>query len=561
MKSNRLAHRAVVMSSVVLVASGVASAQSVILSDDFNRTAGSPGQAPPNGTGESNWGENNNALGGFLTQTYKVRNTPPGPSSEVQFVDGRFGRLNLGHGVVNYDLLQIPSVYYGGFQASFEFQRGGSGYIAFAVGITPEEIEDPSNPTNIRIGVPFNSTIPETDFGFLFRPQAQTEIWKAGVNQGPGPLGTFDFTSMSPSVTDLLNDAVVRFTPAVPGEWGVGAVINVSVTVNGAASPQYSTTFTSDASGLGYFGFHSNSGAGLQQAAVDSFILSTIADFTFDWNVDADGSWDSGSNWSSAIVPNNPIVPATLGNAISADRTITLGSAVQLASLTVDNTNGAAYTIDLNGGANLNAATLTINNGTLRLDDSAGANAARVEQLDIAAERLLVVEGGLLVVDYTAAAPEDSPLSQIVGYVLNGSLSAAAQAVGVVEASELGLSSFGNVSVDADAILIRGTLAGDSNLDGAVNFTDLLALARSFNQPGSWADGDSDYSGTVDFTDLLAVARNFGASLLLDGSVQIDPAVAADFDSQWALAQVVVPEPAVLGLFVFGATIGLRRRR
>jgi len=194
-------------------------------------------------------------------------------------VDGNLGRLRLGHGVVNVDLLTIPAILQNGFQATFDFQRGGSGYVAFAVGLTPDEIE--SHPqTNARIGVPFATNIPETDFGFLFRPQldgqGQTEIWKGGV-KSTGPLGIFNFTAVSGSPTSLINSAIVTFTPAIAGQWGVGATINIELTVNGAASPQYTTTFVSDGSGLGYFGFHSNAGSGVAQAAIDNLVITPIA--------------------------------------------------------------------------------------------------------------------------------------------------------------------------------------------------------------------------------------------------------------------------------------------
>ena len=152
----------------------------LLLSDDFNRSAGV--LAAGNAGGQSSWGANNNALGGSIVQDYKVRNTAAGTSTEQQYVDGSFGRLRLGHGVVDYDLLTHPLVQQNGYQVAFDFQRGGGGYVAFALGLTPAEIEaHPQN--NARIGVPFAANIPETDFGFLFRPQAgglgQTEVWKA----------------------------------------------------------------------------------------------------------------------------------------------------------------------------------------------------------------------------------------------------------------------------------------------------------------------------------------------------------------------------------------------
>jgi hypothetical protein len=252
----------------------VSTADIILVSDDFNRTAGNP--AAGSSGGLSDWGMNNNALGGTTNQTYKVRTTAAGTSTEQQFVDGNLGRLRLGHGVVDFDLLSNSTVLQNGFQASFDFQRGGGGYIAFAIGMTPAEIEaHPQN--NARIGVPFATNIPETDFGFLFRPptggQGQTEIWRGGV-QTTGPLGIFNATSITGSPTSLLNQAVVRFTPAVAGQWGAGSTINAELVVNNGTPLSYS--FLSDGSGLGYFGFHSNAGASVAQAGVDNLVISAI---------------------------------------------------------------------------------------------------------------------------------------------------------------------------------------------------------------------------------------------------------------------------------------------
>ncbi|MGL4513759.1 MAG: PEP-CTERM sorting domain-containing protein [Lacipirellulaceae bacterium] len=244
----------------------------IIVSDDFNRTAGV--NAAGNAGGLSSWGSNNNALGGATVQAYKVRDTAAGASTEQQFVDGNLGRLRLGHGVVDFDLLSDPDALQNGYRASFDFQRGGGGFVAFAVGITPAQIQaHPQN--NARIGVPFAANIPETDFGFLFRPSAASEVWKGGAT-AVGPAGIFSATSISGSPTTLLNSAVVEITPTVAGQWGVGATINVALSVNGAVSPQYSSTFTSDGSGLGYFGFHSNAGATVAQAGIDNLVITAV---------------------------------------------------------------------------------------------------------------------------------------------------------------------------------------------------------------------------------------------------------------------------------------------
>ncbi len=59
---------------------------------------------------------------------------------------------------------------------------------------------------------------------------------------------------------------------------------------------------------------------------------------------------------------------------------------------------------------------------------------------------------------------------------------------------------------------INGTLAGDADLNGSVQFADFLALSDSFGEAGGWAQGDFDGDGLVEFPDFLVLSQNFGFS-------------------------------------------------
>jgi hypothetical protein len=70
-------------------------------------------------------------------------------------------------------------------------------------------------------------------------------------------------------------------------------------------------------------------------------------------------------------------------------------------------------------------------------------------------------------------------------------------------------------SNDAAALIDEVSIfpaAGDANHDGAVDLSDLLALARNYgSNHAAWKQGDFNADGSVGFDDLLALARRYGA--------------------------------------------------
>ncbi|MFT3786425.1 MAG: hypothetical protein QM770_09695 [Tepidisphaeraceae bacterium] len=108
------------------------------------------------------------------------------------------------------------------------------------------------------------------------------------------------------------------------------------------------------------------------------------------------------------------------------------------------------------------------------------------------------------------------------------------------------------VTYTATQVLVTAATPGDANLDGAVNFTDLLSLAANYSLSGkSWTNGDFDGNNTVNFSDLLSLAANYGSTSSVTGS----------FAGDWALAQSMVPEPTTATLVVGLAGLAATRRR
>lgn len=197
-----------------------------------------------------------------------------------------------------------------------------------------------------------------------------------------------------------------------------------------------------------------------------------------------------------------------------------------------------------------------------------GSETSVVGELLVRADAQVDLGDAIVVVDYDGA----SPMSQILASVQTarqggtwtgsgiGSALAAGDpryAVAVAEASSLpGAAMVAGIALDSSAIVVRAVLLGDATMDGAVDFDDLLALAQHYDNKSdpSWSQGDFNYDGVVDFGDLLALAQNYGASIAGDRTLVSDA-----FQSDWKLAQSIVPEPA--GIASIGGGMLFRRLR
>jgi hypothetical protein len=87
-------------------------------------------------------------------------------------------------------------------------------------------------------------------------------------------------------------------------------------------------------------------------------------------------------------------------------------------------------------------------------------------------------------------------------------------ALGFGEASALGISTFDGLALGGNAVLVKYTLAGDTNLDGIVDGADYNTVSRDFAQTdATWIDGDFGYSGAVTGADYNTVLSNFDDTL------------------------------------------------
>lgn len=123
-------------------------------------------------------------------------------------------------------------------------------------------------------------------------------------------------------------------------------------------------------------------------------------------------------------------------------------------------------------------------------------------------------------------------------------------------ASQPGTQWVSYLDADSFTLAVAGA-SGDTNFDGAVNFDDLLILAQHYNSPDdqSWITGDFNGDLLTNFDDLLILAQNYGMSLLGESN-DLHSSFAAD----WAMAQLLAPEPASLGMLIALPLLRTRRR-
>ena len=145
---------------------------------------------------------------------------------------------------------------------------------------------------------------------------------------------------------------------------------------------------------------------------------------------------------------------------------------------------------------------------TLDLADSALAVAAASEQ-----EQAMVLAQ---VSDWIESARNDGPaLWQGSGITTSSAGTSQAYTLGVrPNRDDVGQplhAAFEGVAVDASAVLVKYTLAGDLNLDGSIDAFDyfLIDRGRALRRAGYW-NGDVDYSGGfASADDFMRMDRNF----------------------------------------------------
>ncbi|MFT3785434.1 MAG: PEP-CTERM sorting domain-containing protein [Tepidisphaeraceae bacterium] len=512
-------------------------------------------------------------------------------------------------GAVTYNLSPTPVVPEGnvgwiGYMNVFEIDANGGGYLwgsswgtadlpaAFTgntLTIGANYIGDPASYWYTPSGGPGATGNKKMDANFYVEDNTLTGQ-------------TVTFTGEVLSSTLVAGYTSVAFIKDFAPDYSSFNIVTAPMTTMGVFSITLATT--NDPARHVQFGFETiGACAWVTDAPSKGYVTVTSAPSV--WSNTAGGDWGVSTNWQSELLPSAVDARVKFDSAITAASTVMLLDAKVAGSVTFNNTS--AYTLggagslalDVSSGAASLAVTsgshaigvpVTLNDdtsvsvapgstlsvtgavsgagkvvtktgaGTLSmgslnagtLDVQAGSTNAggawTVKTLSVAAGAgVSVGAGASVVVDYDAT----SPLASVRAMAASGALSSsvAGQVVGYGEVSALPAGTAG--SADSTSVYIRSTYAGDATLDGAVNFSDLLALAAHYNVAGTgtWTDGDFNSDSNVNFSDLLALAANYNKT------------VTGSFAGDWALAQSTVPEPATLAALALVTPMTLRRRR
>ena len=171
---------------------------------------------------------------------------------------------------------------------------------------------------------------------------------------------------------------------------------------------------------------------------------------------------------------------------------------------------GAATTVNL--GASQHLAGLSVNGGRVALS-AGGAKTIFADALTITGGGKLDLADNSLILTYSGP----DPVATIRSYLSSGYAAGAWNGTGLDSSSAdathglgMGDSADGTVAgLPANTIVIKYAKYGDVNLDGSVDFSDMVILARNFGKANmNWDQGDLNYDGVVDFQDLVTCARN-----------------------------------------------------
>jgi hypothetical protein len=208
------------------------------------------------------------------------------------------------------------------------------------------------------------------------------------------------------------------------------------------------------------------------------------------------------------------------------DFTVPTGSTLTMSALVSSQPN-----LTLNGGGTLvvnqlNANSLTINNGTVKIiPQPANPNAVNVlNSMSIAGPSTspfgtLDIGNATVQLNYSSGS---SPLATIQAMVTSGYNGGSWNGTGIISSNvALHASNHDSPSVavgymddGSGTVTIGYVLGGDANMDGTVDIADFGILSANYGLSGrDWQEGDFNYDGVVNIGDFDILSANYGDSI------------------------------------------------
>jgi autotransporter-associated beta strand protein len=116
-----------------------------------------------------------------------------------------------------------------------------------------------------------------------------------------------------------------------------------------------------------------------------------------------------------------------------------------------------------------------------------------------------------------------------------------AYGLGYAQASTIGSTSFDGQTF-SDAVLVKYTLLGDTQLRGTVGLGDYDTVLSNYGSAQDWSGGDFHYGGVVGLGDYDAVLSNFGAHA--SGNIAVGPSLTASVTRSISSAASISPDLA-----------------
>lgn len=261
-------------------------AQTILYSDSFTRTTGSgdPNGLPADPENFSDWGDNDNATGGTLTNTWVTGPSRGGGANQV--TDGSVGSTIEGSARYPVD---VTSMAPNGFTIEVDFNR-----------FHPFNEPDPfgENPGFVSIGLGTNSdsgqgggqfNVNNADLSILFQQSigsntGNTQIHEDAVLIDPvmaGDPGSIDYGD------PLVGHSIaLTLVPAAAGQYGDADTINVSLSIDGGAENNFSVLGGSE------FGVLSLASNGFVHRQWDNLVVTALPVVGVPGDADGDNDVD-----------------------------------------------------------------------------------------------------------------------------------------------------------------------------------------------------------------------------------------------------------------------------